>query len=566
MTYDLTSLSLPRLGSRGLRALVALVEAPVIGRVVVERLKRDAGIARLRDLRVDEPPTFLPLHASEDPGIPTLAPFDANDSPYSDVPAQPPSPPGFEFVSASAFVAAYRSGRATPDDVAARFLSQWRASDDGERPLRAFIAVREDDLLAQARASTARWKAGTPLGPWDGVPVAVKDEMQAAGYPMTVGTKFLGAAAATEDATVVARMRAAGALIVGKANMHEIGINITGLNPHHGTVRNPYDDRHHSGGSSSGPAAAVASGLVPLAIGADGGGSIRIPSAFCGVVGIKPTFGRMSEHGAAPLVWSLAYLGPIAATVRDCAAAYAVMAGDDARDPNSRAHPSVSIDVAPPGALRGIRIGRYSPWFRHASPDVVERCDAMLAEFERCGATVVEVEIPELDLARVAHIVAITGEMAAAMAPHYPVHRADFSLDARVNLAIARSFSAAELVTAARVRTRAMAHWRRALADVHVVVTPATGQVAPRIDPAALPRGGSDLSMTTEVMRFAFPANLTGHPAISFPAGYDRAGLPVGMQVIGRPWSERLLFRIAAMAELSVERRRPTRWYAALDR
>jgi Asp-tRNA(Asn)/Glu-tRNA(Gln) amidotransferase A subunit family amidase len=453
----------------------------------------------------------------------------------------------------------------TPSQVAARFVAQWHASDAHARPLRAFIAVREDDLAAQAEASTLRWKAGKPLGPWDGVPVAVKDEMHAAGYPMTVGTRVLGGARSEYDATVVARMRAAGALIVGKANMHEIGINVTGLNPHHGTTRNPYDDACHTGGSSSGPATAVASGLVPVAIGADGGGSIRIPSAFCGLVGIKPTFGRISEHGAAPLVWSVAYIGPIASTVRDCAAAYALMAGDDPRDPNTRSHPSVSLDVAIPGSLRGVKMGVYWPWFRHATRDVVERCEALVREFTRLGATIIEVEIPELDLQRIAHVAAITGEMAAAMAPVYPSRRHEFGLDARTNLAIARSFTAAELVTATRVRTRAMAHWRAAFRDVHVIVTPATGQVAPRINPAALPLGESNLSMTVEVMRFAFPPNLTGHPAISFPAGYDGTGLPVGLQVIGRPWSERLLFRVAAMAEQIIERRAPKRWYPLLD-
>lgn len=565
MTYDLRSLSLPRLGSRALAFLVRLLENGILGPALVEKLRRDAGATLLRTLAIDEPPTFLPAHPSEDPAIPPLDPFDPNDSPYADHPAAPPAPPGFQFPSAERFAAAYRSGRTTPSQVAARFVAQWRASDAHAHPLRAFIAVREDDLAAQAEASSARWKAGNPLGPWDGVPVAVKDEMHAAGYPMTVGTRVLGGAPSAFDATVVARMRAAGALIVGKASMHEIGINVTGLNPHHGTTRNPYDDSCHTGGSSSGPATAVASGLVPVAIGADGGGSIRIPAAFCGLVGIKPTFGRVSEFGAAPLIWTVAYIGPIAGTVRDCAAAYAVMAGDDSRDPNSRSHPSVSIDVAIPGSLRGLKIGVYWPWFRHATPDVVECSEALVREFARHGATVSDVDIPELDLQRVAHAATVTGEMAAAMARFHPARRAEFSLDARANLAIGRSFSAAEFVTAARVRTRAMAHWRAAFRDVHVIVTPATGQVAPRINPAALARGESNLSMTTEVMRFAFPPNLTGHPAISFPAGYDAAGLPVGLQVIGRPWGERLLFRVAAMAEQVVERRAPKRWYPVLD-
>jgi Asp-tRNA(Asn)/Glu-tRNA(Gln) amidotransferase A subunit family amidase len=561
VTYDLRSVSLPKLGSGGLRALIALVETPGIGPLLIEKLRRDAGINALRSVNLSEPPTFLPAHASEDPGIPALEPFDANDSPYADQPAAPPEPRGFQCPSVGDFGKAYRTGRATPDSIAAAFLAQWRASDAGNRPLHAFIAVREDDLRAQAAASSARWAAGRPLGAWDGVPVAIKDEFNVAGYPLTVGTRVLAGTPAAADATIVTRLRAAGALIVGKANMHEIGINITGLNPHYGTTRNPYDDAYHTGGSSSGSATAVASGLVPVAMGADGGGSIRIPSSFCGLVGIKPTFGRVSEHGAAALVWSVAFAGPIAGSVRDCAAAYALVAGDDSLDPNSRAHPSVSLDVTVPGSLKGVRIGVYREWFRHASADVVARNEELLSQFSQRGAEIVDVAIPELDLQRVAHVSCILGEMAAAMSAVFPSRRSEFGLDARVNLAMARSVSGAEVINAARMRTRAMAHWRAAFRDVHVIATPATGQVAPRIEPSMIPRGGSDLSMTTEVMRFAFPANLTGHPAISFPAGYDRAGLPVGMQVIGRPWSERLLFRIASMAELIVERRAPKRWH-----
>jgi Asp-tRNA(Asn)/Glu-tRNA(Gln) amidotransferase A subunit family amidase len=565
VTYDLRSVSLPRLGSAGLRALLALIEAPVIGRLVLEKLRRDAGMNRLRNLAIAEAPAYFPTHASEDPGIPPLVPFDVNDSPYADHPAPPPEPPGFHFPSVDDYADAYTTGRATPESVAAAFLSQQRASDTGARPLRAFIAVREDDLAEQAAVSAARWKAGKPLGPWDGVPVAIKDEFDVAGYPLTVGTRVLAGAPAVRDATIVARLRAAGALIVGKANMHELGINVTGLNPHYGTTRNPYDDACHTGGSSSGSATAVSGGLVPVALGADGGGSIRIPSSYCGVVGIKPTFGRISETGAAPLVWSVAFAGPIAASVKDCAAAYALIAGDDASDPHSRGHPSVSVDVSVPGSLRGLRVGIYREWFRHAAADVVARNEEMLAQFSSAGAELVDVEIPELDLQRVAHVASIFGDMAAAVAHVFPSRKGEFGLDARTNLASARSFSAAELVSAARMRTRAIAHWRAVLRDVHVIATPATACVAPRIMPSALPSGGSDLSTTFEAMRFVFPSNLTGHPAISFPAGYDRAGLPVGMQVIGRPWSERLLFRIASFAELAVERKKPRRWYPSLS-
>ena len=519
----------------------------------MNRLKRDAGLTRIQTEVVHDPPTFFPQHADDGRAIPGLARADAAAK-----------PPGFHFPGVDDFTQAYREGRATPERVAERFLAQRGQSEHDTPPLRAFIAIDRDDVIAQARASGARWRAGTPLGAFDGVPVAVKDELDQAGYPTTAGTSFIGSECATVDATVVARLRAAGALLVGKANMHELGINVTGLNPHHGTTRNPYDDRYHTGGSSSGPATIVASGLAPVAIGADGGGSIRMPAAMCGIVGLKPTFGRISEHGAFPLCWSLAHIGPMTASVRDCARAYELIAGPDPLDPLSLGHPAVEIDDAPPADLRGVTLGVYWPWFRHASPDVVERCEALLRELVERGAVLREIEIEELDLQRIAHIVTITSEMLAAMTP-YGARRGECGLDARANLASARGSSAVDYVNAQRVRTRAIATFQRALFRVDAIITPATGVTAPRINPAAQPHGESDLSTTTEIMRFAFSSNLTGHPAISFPAGYDAGGLPVGMQAIGRPWGERVLLRIAAAAELIVERQAPRRWYPLLD-
>ncbi len=219
-------------------------------------------------------------------------------------------------------------------------LTAIEASDATKPPLRTFIASNPDDVLRQAEAATHRIRNGQALSLLDGVPVAVKDEVDMVPCPTTVGTAFLGPRPAKQDSTVVARMRATGAVLLGKTNMHEIGIGVTGLNLHHGTPRNPYNPDHYTGGSSSGSAAAVAAGLCPVAISADGGGSIRIPSSFCGLVGLKPTFGRISEFGAAPLCWSLAHLGAIAATATDAALAYGVLAGPDPQDANSLHQPS----------------------------------------------------------------------------------------------------------------------------------------------------------------------------------------------------------------------------------
>ncbi|MBI3504687.1 MAG: amidase [Proteobacteria bacterium] len=556
MTYDIRSGTFPRLGTSALRVVANLAEMPVVGPLLVERLKRDGGLTSIRDAAPDEAPTLFPhLDADERP-VPALVHASA-----------PHEPLGFRFPGLDDYHAAFREARLTPVEVAERFLAQHAASDSGPHPLRAMIAIDRDDLMRQARSSAERWRAGRPLGLFDGVPIAIKDEMDVAGYPTTVGTSFINRGnPAREDCAAAGRLRAAGALLVGKANMHEIGINVTGLNPHHGSTRNPYNDRYHTGASSSGPATAVASGLVPVAIGADGGGSIRIPAALCGLVGIKATFGRVSEFGAYPLCWSLAYIGPLATSVLDCARTYEVVAGADPRDPHSLAHPAVSLDEAMPGSLAGVRLGVFWPWFRDASPEVAERCETLLRSLVERGATLVEVDIPELEAQRVAHIVTITSEMASQMMRFLPEHRAEFGLDVRVNLAVARSWRAQEYVAAQRIRTRARALWDSAFRDIDAIVTPTTGQVAPMIDENALPHGESDLTTSLRIMRFAFASNLTGHPAITMPAGYDREGLPVGLQAIGRPWGERLLFRIAAAAEQLVERRGPQRWYPTLER
>jgi Asp-tRNA(Asn)/Glu-tRNA(Gln) amidotransferase A subunit family amidase len=471
---------------------------------------------------------------------------------------------GFRFSTVQDYAKAYREGKITPEDVAHRVLEAIATSNATDPPLRAIIAMDREDVLRQAREATTRIKEGQALSVFDGVPVAVKDEVDMLPYPTTVGTAFLGKSPCKEDSTVVARMRAAGALLIGKANMHEIGIGVTGLNPHHGTPRNPYAPDHFTGGSSSGPGAAVAAGLCPAAIAADGGGSIRIPASFCGIVGIKPTFGRISEHGAAPLCWSVAHLGPLAATATDAALAYAVMAGPDPKDPNSLRQPAPTLADWDKLDLSGLKLGVYWPWFRHATADMVAACEAMLLKFESMGANLREVVIPDLEAGRVAHTLTIAGEMAQALDRTYAEHHREHGADVRINLALARAFTTMDYVQAQRVRTRLIANFAHALEQVDVILTPATALPAPLIPKAALPEGESDLSTLVEIMRFATPANLAGLPAISFPVGYNEAGLPLGMQAMGRAWQEATLLRLALAAERVVDRKSPQIHYRIL--
>jgi len=556
--YDLKSVSLPYLSGPLLRLFVTLLEGP-LGGLLIPGLLRSSGASSLRGRLFEEAPTSRPLHFTRERCAPSAV------VPTSEWPGPPAHPgSGFHFSTVHDYAQAYRSGLISPEEVARQTLEAIAADNAADPPMRAIIAVDHEDVLRQAQESTRRIQSGQPRSVFEGVPVAVKDELDMTPYPTTVGTAFLGKASARADATVVARMRAAGALLIGKANMHEIGIGVTGQNPIHGTPRNPYALDRYTGGSSSGPAAAVAAGLCPVALGADGGGSIRIPAAFCGVVGLKPTYGRISEHGAAPLCWSVAHLGPLAATATAAALAYAVMAGPDLNDPGSLHQPAPTLAGWDDLDLRDVTLGVYRPWFAHATDDMTASCAAMLKQFEQMGATVRDVAIPDLEAGRVAHTLTIAGEMAQALDYTYAEHHRQHGLDVRLNLALARAFTTRDYVQAQRVRTRLIANFSRALEQVDAVVTPATGLVAPLIPQAALQGGDSDLTMLVEIMRFVTPANLTGLPALAFPVGYTPDGLPVGMQLIGRPWQEAMLLRLALASEQVVVRAEPRRCHRML--
>ncbi len=562
--YNLITITYPALTGARLGLVAAALDSLFLRRLLLPQLLNTGGLSRLRTLKLDEAPTLNPLYPADQSQFQRVDPDQLAATVLSGSDAMPGG-----FCSVRDLARAYRQGEATPVEVAERLLDGLAKSDVGERPLRAFIACDRDRVLAQAEAAARRFAAGESLGLFDGVPVACKDEFDVAGYPTTVGTRFLGRRPAREDATVAARLRRAGAVIVGKTNMHEIGINPRSGNPHHGTARNPYDRERDAGGSSSGSAAAVAAGLCPLAIGADGGGSVRIPAALCGVVGLKATYGRISGHGSFPLDWSVGHLGPIGATVEDVALAYAAIAGPDPRDPNTLGQPGLNLDPwlepDPGEGLPGLRVGIYREWFNHAEPEIVSCCEAMVGKLADRGATIEEIDIPELDELRIAHAVTILSEMATSMAD-YPDHWRDLSAPTRINLTIGRAACAVDYLRAQQVRTRAMAAFAEIFRSVDVVLSPATAILAPTIPPESLSHGLADLGSVTELMRFAFPGNMTGLPAITFPVGYSQGGLPISMQAMGRPWEEGMLLRVAGVAERLLALRLPPGYVDLLAR
>lgn len=563
MPYDLKSLKVPKLSGNALKAMVNLVENGYSRRLLEFPVLKEAGLDRLRKLNIHEAPCYVPKH----PLSPAPAPDKARESltlfQREDFPAQ--TTPNFQFVSAQNFVRAYRSGQLTPTQVAERVIDAIRATNSGDQALRAIISWNEQDIRAQARASEERYKAGKALGPLDGVPVAIKDELDQVPFASTAGTRIYGQDhSAPQDATVVARLRTAGAMLIGKTNMHELGFGVTGGNPHYGVCRNPYNPAFHTGGSSSGSAAAVASGLCPLALGVDGGGSIRIPAALCGLVGLKPTWSRVSTFGDIPFYWTLAHVGPIGATVDDVALAYSLIAGPDPLDPWTQEQPPVHLERYLDSQLKDIRLGVYTPWFSHGNRIVVQNCQLALEILKRLGASVQEITIDQLDAQRVAHAAVIATEILTSVDNEYREDKTRFGLDIRLHLGLAQAFTGRDYVKAQRVRAMAIAQIRQVFEKVDIIVTPTTAISAPPINEKALPAGEANVNVLDELMRYVTIGNMTGCPALTLPVGYTDEGLPIGLQLIGRPWEEHLLLRVARSLEARIERQKPLIYHALI--
>ncbi len=548
MSYEAYELQAPVLRGFALRAAAKALESPLGGPLAAHTF-RLMQMPRLQAARVEDDPLFQPAPpAAAEPFPPTAQVVAAWAQALED--AGVPS-------RILAFHRAYRAGAWSPVDAADAFLQAWAASEQEPPALRAFIAVHPDEVRAQAEAAAQRWRAGQPLSVFDGVPIAVKAETAVQGYPVTWGIRYREDRVAAADATVVARLRALGAIIVGITNMHEGGIGVTGHNVHYGTARNPYAPDHYPGGSSSGSAVATVAGLVPAALGADAGGSIRIPAALSGGVGLKPTFGRVSRHSADPLGWTVEHFGPLAALPGDAALLLAAVAGPDPHDPATRGQPPLPRPAWQDGAA-GLTLGVYTPWFRHAAPEVVAANEAMLQALSREGARVRQVVLPDVDMAILAHLVVTGAELATTLGT---VPRAALGWEVRNTTALARYFTAQDYVHAQRWRARWVRQVEAALEQVDVLVTPATGLAAPPIPPGE--EEVSNLAQMAALMRFVAVFNLSGHPAITFPVGYTPDGRPIAMQAVGRYWDEATLLRLAAAVARLVERRPPRRDYAA---
>ncbi|KAI5850839.1 amidase signature domain-containing protein [Tricharina praecox] len=433
------------------------------------------------------------------------------------------------FHSSADYIAAYKSGATTPTEVAERFIASLGRD---ERNL-VFISVTPaDQLLAAARESTARYAAGNSL-PLDGVPLVVKDELDVAGTPKTLGlttqeaeVRHVGVAEQGQTSWCVQKLLDAGMLFLGKSNMHEIGLDTTNNNPNWGTPPNPYNKHYYPGGSSGGSGAAVGGGIVPIAVGADGGGSIRVPAAYCGVYGLKPTHGRVSSEPTVSIAPSVGVVGPIAATIDDLELAYRIMATPD---PTSHFPPPTTRTSPPPKKTLGI----YTPWFNDCDAEVLALTTAAIAHYrDVLHYDIVEISLPYLASSRSAHALTILSEIGGVFCQG---NTRGLTPANKVLVSISSRAPARDLLLAQKLRALMMSHLAH-LFQQHpglIIVTPTTPHVGVAIPAGCAVRGGpgvSDSNTSLRSMQYVFLANWAGCPAVTMPCGYSaQAGMPVGL-------------------------------------
>jgi aspartyl-tRNA(Asn)/glutamyl-tRNA(Gln) amidotransferase subunit A len=413
----------------------------------------------------------------------------------------------------------------------------------------AFITVVEDSARAQARSADAEFSKGGDRGPLHGVPIAVKDVFETRGVRTTSGTSIFKDNVPTRDAAVVEKLAAAGAVLIGKTGMHELAYGITSNNPHFGTIRNPRDPDRIPGGSSGGSGAAVAADMVFMAMGTDTGGSIRIPAAFCGTVGLKPTSGRVSRYGVMPLDFSLDHMGPLARSARDAAVTLQAIAGFDARDDTSSRAPVDSYVPAAGCSIRGVRIGLPENFYLdRLDPDVDAAVRRMAKIAESLGAHVIPVRVPDIAALNVVGRVILLAE-ASALMEKYAGMRDQFGADVLALIDQGRLIAATDYVNAQRLRRVMQREFAQLWRRVNCLFTPTTPMAAPRIGETAVQFGDQTEDVRLAATRLVRGINVLGLPALSMPCGVDRRGLPVSLQIIGRPFDEVLVLRVAAALE-----------------
>ncbi len=430
----------------------------------------------------------------------------------------------------------------SPVEVTRAVLDRIAAVDDR---LNAFLTVTGDEALAAARRAERAIRARRYRGPLHGVPVSVKDLIQTAGIRTTCGSRILADWVPDTDATLIRRFREAGAILIGKTHLHEFAYGPTNLNPHYGPARNPWDPERMTGGSSGGSGVAVATGCSYASIGTDSGGSVRIPAAFCGVVGLKPTYGRISRAGIFPLSWSKDHAGPITRTVADAALTLQALAGFDPADPGSSRQAVPNFSRGLTAGVKGLRLGVPREFFwEDVDSEVAAAVKKAVAVLAGLGASVREVRWPMAVEAKALSFLIMGAESYSVHERWLKERPEDYGPDVRQRLAQGATILAADYLRAQRLRRRLIASLNAILKTCDVLLTPTVPVAAPRLEETTLKWPGQTESVTAALPRLTRAFNLTGGPALSVPCGFTPGGLPIGLQIAGRAYDEATVLRV----------------------
>jgi aspartyl-tRNA(Asn)/glutamyl-tRNA(Gln) amidotransferase subunit A len=445
---------------------------------------------------------------------------------------------------ATGIAAAFRAGEASAAEIADAALARIAARNP---VLNAFTDVTADRARARAAALDAARAHRHALPPLAGVPVAAKNLFDIAGVVTRAGSRInRDHAPAHSDATAVARLEAAGGLLLGGLNMGEYAYDFTGENAHDGPSRNPHDTTRMTGGSSGGSGGAVAGGLTAVALGSDTNGSIRVPSSFCGTFGLKPTYGRISRAGAFPFVASLDHVGPLARSVRDLAAVYDALAGADAADPACTRRAAQPIGQGFDAGIAGLRIARLGDWFvRNLMPESIAAMDIA------CGALGVRAEavLPEAERARGAAFLTTMAEAAELHLPRLRERPGDFDPAVRDRLIAGALLPAAWVQSAQRFRRWFAARAAEVFRDHDVLLAPATPMSAPRLGTQRVMLDGVDLPLRANIGVHTQPVSFIGLPVVAVPIWPPGSALPLAVQVIAPAWREDVALRVARVLE-----------------
>ena len=439
-----------------------------------------------------------------------------------------------------------QSREVSPIEVTEAALAQ---ADRLQPTLNSFITILHEPAMEQAREQEAALARGEYRGALQGIPIGIKDNIATSGIRTTVGTKVLAEYVPEEDAEVVIRCKKAGAIVLGKENMEEFAAGATSNNPHYGAVHNPWALGHVPGGSSGGSGANVAAGVTFASLRTDLGGSVRLPGTFCGVVGLKQTFGRVSQRGLLVTSFNGDHIGPMTRSVADCALMLQVLAGHDPLDPSTVPVPVADYSEFLGKGLRGLKMGvPTNHYFDLVDPEVETAVRRAITAMEELGAQLKDVTLPTMRYAGALRIAAMADSL-VTHEPYLKSHRQDYGPDVLYRTIPGQLVLGRDYAKSLKVQRLIKEEHARLLQQVDFLVTPTAPVPAPRIDAKHIKVAGTQYRVRGPgsglVSRNTSPMNATGLPTITIPCGFTQTGLPIGVQFIARPFEEALLFQVA---------------------